>query len=506
MSSVTENPAPQPNSRLGTVLARQVLSTPDRLDRLFVVIGWRGWVAVLALTALLTTAILWGCLARVPETVAGAGILIGPEGVRPVQAPYDSQVLEVKVRPGEEVKQGDVLARVNLPDLELQHIQATRRLTELREDDYHQTHLEDMRLKQEGELRESKREVLKRTIDEGKKVLARLKEDATRVLANQRQQAEKSRAEAVKLREGLAEKLASTQRMVDQRLLPLERLVDAESRHLDSGLSLNNVVMRLAEIGLKEVENFQSVAQQQSRVADLQLQLIQLDAQETQLKQEVARERARRLVLKQEQEDRVRQTEGLLEKYRVIRSPYDGRVAEVVLQPGQVLKTGERVGAVARTNDTTTLTHRAYFPVAGGKRVRPGMAVRVTPTTVQRERYGGMVGTVRWVSPFPLTRDKAAAELGNAELVKGLLPPSGVIEALVDLEPANTPSGYRWTSSGPPHPVTVGMTTVTRVTVEERAPITYLLPLLRKLWEGGDTGELPTHPEEPQLPKQPGTP
>src|SRR4051794_8443694 len=105
---------PPTTGRLAAVLARQALSTPDQLDQLFVVVGRRGWVALLAITVLLSSALLWACLAKIPETVQGAGLLVGPLGARPLQASYEGQVVEVKVRPGQQVKAGEVLALVNL--------------------------------------------------------------------------------------------------------------------------------------------------------------------------------------------------------------------------------------------------------------------------------------------------------------------------------------------------------------------------------------------------------
>jgi HlyD family secretion protein len=45
-------------------------------------------------------------------------------------------------------------------------------------------------------------------------------------------------------------------------------------------------------------------------------------------------------------------------------------------------------------------------------------------------------------------------------------------------------SGYRWSSSkGPDSKLTAGTTASVRITVEERAPITFLLPFLRE-WSG----------------------
>jgi len=101
---------------------------------------------------------------------------------------------------------------------------------------------------------------------------------------------------------------------------------------------------------------------------------------------------------------------------------------------------------------------------------------------VQRERFGGIRGTVTSVSAIPVTTEGAASTLGNAELVRSLMPDGVFIEVQTRLETdARTPSGYLWTSSrGPDTRITPGLTLSSRVTLEGRAPITYLLPILRE--------------------------
>ncbi len=61
----------------------------------------------------------------------------------------------------------------------------------------------------------------------------------------------------------------------------------------------------------------------------------------------------------------------------------------------------------------------------------------------------------------------------------------GKIEAMAKLElDSKTFSGYQWSSSkGPQLEITTGTTTTVRVTVEQRAPITFVLPILRE-WSG----------------------
>jgi HlyD family secretion protein len=165
-----------------------------------------------------------------------------------------------------------------------------------------------------------------------------------------------------------------------------------------------------------------------------------------------------------------------------IRSQYAGTVAEVVAAVGQVVPAGGRVLTLDVETSDVGLVSVSYFPVRDGKRIQPGMPIQVTPDPVQRARFGGILATVTSVSAAPVTKEGATATVGNAEVVQSLMPDGGYIEVRARLETdASTPSGYRWSSSrGPDTPITEGLTHSTRVTVEGRAPVTYLMPVLRE--------------------------
>lgn len=115
-------------------------------------------------------------------------------------------------------------------------------------------------------------------------------------------------------------------------------------------------------------------------------------------------------------------------------------------------------------------------------KIQPGMTLQITPETVKRERFGGIVGTVMNVSSFPITKEAAANVVGNPDVVQGLVSDkAGLIQVYADLKfDSATFTGYQWSSSkGPQLKISPGTTTTVRVKVEERAPITFVLPILR---------------------------
>ncbi len=120
---------------------------------------------------------------------------------------------------------------------------------------------------------------------------------------------------------------------------------------------------------------------------------------------------------------------------------------------------------LAPASDTDAGAAVVHFTIADGGRVQPGMRVEVTPDSVERARFGSIIGKVRTVSAFPVTRSEATPQ----------------IDVMVDLErDRSSPGGYRWSaSSGPKMRIPPGTTATARVTVESRAPISYILPFLR---------------------------
>jgi HlyD family secretion protein len=131
------------------------------------------------------------------------------------------------------------------------------------------------------------------------------------------------------------------------------------------------------------------------------------------------------------------------------------------------------------------LKHLAFFPIGAGKKIAPGMKIQVNPVNIERQRFGSIVGKVTEVSPFPVTSEGIANVIGNTDIAGSVIERGGTIQLEAELiKDESGPTGLKWTSKGPDTPVTAGTTTTCRVTVEERRPITFVIPLLRKWFLG----------------------
>ena len=166
-------------------------------------------------------------------------------------------------------------------------------------------------------------------------------------------------------------------------------------------------------------------------------------------------------------------------------SQYSGKILELTVSSGEVIEAGSRLASINTDGESAKLMGITYFPVKDGKKVQPGMKIQITPNTIKRERFGGIVGTVKSVSSFPITTEAAAKVVGNNEIISSLVPEVEpvVIQISASLEPdSQTFSGYEWSSSsGPNLEISTGTTASARIEVEERAPITFVFPILRSV-------------------------
>ena len=130
---------------------------------------------------------------------------------------------------------------------------------------------------------------------------------------------------------------------------------------------------------------------------------------------------------------RVEQLDLQLENSTLVRSSVSGQILEVMVSVGRTVSYGTPIITLETHQDEVEMMNLCFFPVKDGKRIRNGMKVLLTPTTVKRERFGGMIGTVTRVSAFPITREAAINRVGSKELTGALMSDGAMIEVEVNL-------------------------------------------------------------------------
>jgi len=152
----------------------------------------------------------------------------------------------------------------------------------------------------------------------------------------------------------------------------------------------------------------------------------------------------------------------------------------VLANRGDVVNPGTAILSVEVLSEN--LQAVLFVPASAGKRVQPGMTVRLSPSTVKREEYGFMLGKVTWVAEFPSTSRGMIRLLGNEALVTKLMQQGPPIQVNVALErdPA-TPTGYRWSSSrGPNLKISSGTLASGDIVVQEDRPVRLIIPKVRE--------------------------
>ncbi|HEX6041344.1 NHLP bacteriocin system secretion protein [Longimicrobium sp.] len=424
--AATPAAAPAPKKEIFRSVALERLSSPEQLDQLMQVTTARGWLLLIGVAALLGTALTWGILGSVPERIGGQGILIRSGGVLEVEAPGDGRVTDVAVRVGDNVTEGQVVARIQRQDLVLRIQQARAKVNEARTQSQQQQAFGARDVELQAAYRAQRRAQLQATIDAGTSTLR-----------------------------ALNDRVQSEEQLVQQGLITRQAL-------------LNTVQQR---------------DQQEERVRQSRAELVQLDAEAAQTannNRQAVLESQTRLT---EAERELAQLENELRTTSEVTSPYTGRVLELIVEQGSMVNRGQPILTVDLTGRAVKgLEAILYIPSVHGKKIRPGMEVQIAPSTVKKEEFGYLLGRVTYVSDFPVTPQGMQRVLKNEQLVTALSGDDAPYEIHADLVPeSRNVSGLRWTSSsGPPILIKSGTMATAGVVVERRRPVEMVIPQLRR--------------------------
>jgi HlyD family secretion protein len=462
------------------------LSSPERLDQLMQVVSPKSWLPLVALGSLVGVAIVWSIYGRIPITVEGRGILIYPRKVVPLQSTSSGQLMALDAKVGDFVKKGQVLATIDQTELRKQLQQQRAKLTELQSQDQAVGLLQGQRLEQDKGSMQQQRQYLQQRIRELQALTPLLKIKGNVSIEQQRQALQQRIRQAQALTPLYKQRMEIRKQLFkEEGAISSDQALNAEQEYLQNLEQIADLKAQLKELDVKEIEQEKAYRENLSTISDLQAQLKQIDSKEaSQAQQDLENATARKREI-QEVKREIARLELQLGSNSQIISQHSGRILEITLTPGQVVDAGTRLATIEAENSSSKLVGVTYFPVADGKKIQPAMTLQITPQTVKRERFGGIVGTVTSISRFPITKEAAAIEVGNPEVVEGLVfeKQKGVMQVFSDLElDSTTFSGYKWSSSTGPHlKISPGTTTVVRVKVEERAPITFVLPILRSV-------------------------
>ncbi|MBD3308270.1 NHLP bacteriocin system secretion protein, partial [candidate division KSB3 bacterium] len=407
--------------------------------QLIIITSPLGWLALVAVGGLLAAAVFWGFYGTIPAKVQGQGILLQKGGLVSIEAQNSGTITTINVEVGDIIEKGDIVARIHRDDLLEQIRQAQLELQNFK------TSFEEQQ-KAKEESNQIQIQQLEQEIANNKQQIQNLESQLNTQRTLLRQQEE--------LREGFA-------RLVEDGIFSRNKLLEVENDIVSIQQNINAL-----ELEIEKVKN-------QLNTYSLEIKQIESSKSLSDLEywQRVDKMRLAVQALQKE----------FAETSQIV-SPYNGKVVEIVGMADALINQGSTVLILEARQEDADLEAILYFSPFTGKKVQPGMSAQVLPTTVKVEEYGFIKGIVTEVDKYPSTIESVLKTLQNQQLVQVLAANAAPIRVKIQLvRDEETPSGYEWSSrQGPPIEINSGTLCSAEVTVKEQAPITLVIPVLKK--------------------------
>jgi HlyD family secretion protein len=413
-------------------LFRQValdkISNPDQLDRSLQIVRPLHWLGIWTLSLIILGGFAWSLISTAPVTVQGQGLLLSTAGVMALSARSEGQVEAVLAKIGSRVEAGQSLVRLQrfavMDAIAAKQAQLEGAQNQLRERIASYEQYQQM----QGGLKQTKRESIDVQLEQ---------------LKNQRQ--------------------IQTKRIKDMEAL-LTKGFTTSNKLNDEELQLSDIENRIARLGSDRID-----LEVQQKGEDLRHQQ---EIREAELRADILRHE----LLNMEQD---------YERNRILVSPVAATLAEFTVNPGDLVSTGQVLARILPDQDTDPEAHHEaslhaiiFVPNKDGKRIRPGMAAQVMPSTTRLQKDGFMLARVVDIAPIASSREAIMRRLNSPTLVESLLQLGAPFEIELDLElDPKAPSGYRWSSGkGPNISIETGTFTTAEVVVERKRIISLALP------------------------------
>lgn len=409
--------------------ALEKLSTPEKLDQLIKVTGTKAWIALATVAVALLTGIIWSFAGKVKTKLDVAGVIQGGE-IHDVVTTSQGQLVQLKVKIGDKVNKGDVIAVIQQPEL-VQQVENAKAFLSDRKFEMERLLTNGSQGNQiQGELISQNRHTISREIESENKKLSFLNTQLE--------------SENVLLNKALITKaqVAQTKQQIEASKNTIERL---KAQMVETNSQQHNIGVDLS----------QRIEQQKDRIAEAERNLQYLIEK--------------------------------LENQKNIKSAYNGVVVEVLTDAGVVVGLGSplfRLKSSFEIKDNQ-LTGVLYIPSKDGKKIKKGMEALISPSTVQPQEYGFIKGKVTYVSDFPITQQGMMTSVKNDQMAKGLLASGPLFEVHVNFEnDRNSFSGFKWTSAkGPDVAIKEGTSCLGKITIKEEPPVALVAPALKKFFD-----------------------
>ena len=401
--------------------------SPDQLDHLLVVTNRRLWLSLFGLFVFTFAILLWSIFGTISVQVFGKGIVINEKGFFSILAKNEGMIKDITVTSGEQVKKDELVIDILNEQLELQMLIKKTKIQGL------ENSLISLK-KANKEGIEERNRIIQQEIDTEEFIV----QDKKNSIA------------------ALKKNLIVKQQLYEEGIVSKSAIGAIESKITAHKLTIEKKKGVLANLKIKLGKSYLSSGSTRAELAQLNEELKVLE---------------------------------LRKDFASVESPEDGKVLEVLVNPGDIVKSGHPLVWLERPmKKNETHNFLGYVPVSLGKKIKEGDSVQIELSSVNAQEYGTILGTVKEISQFAMSKENITKKIYNSGLVKLLTSDQdAVLQVVIEpiLDP-NTPTGYKWTSgTGYPHPISTGTVCHIRVTVEKIRPLYYVLPL----WKLRNIGE-----------------
>ncbi len=416
---MTKNENQKSDKKSGTL-------SPNELGKLISITEPKIYIALSIGLLMAVVVICWSIFGFIPHKVNGFGILVPPGGVMDVIALANGQLTEINIASGQNVRQGQIIARLRIPELENQKQSALAELRTAR------TWLQ------------KRSEYFKKTIN----IQEKNNKEQTQYLFFRKQY--------------LSEYFTFLKGHV-KRLDVLRKSGSVTGKQLEDTKSSMNAT--LAQIDQCELDIAKINAQSIETKSQAELEIIK------------AEERISRVMLEIENLNRSFNT------MTKIISPYNGVVVEISVERGDFVGPGSPI-AVLKPMESL-LEAVILFPVYKGKKIKPGMMAYIYPSTAGKEEYGCIYGLVAHISEYPVTIEEFKHIVGNSQMIEAVLSKGEQMlwAKITLLRDTDSFSGFKWSSSkGPDQRIEAGTICDAQVVIDYNRPIDLIFPKFSKIF------------------------
>jgi len=509
------------------------LSSPEQLDQKITVISPIGWAAILSLAILILAALAWGFLGIVFNKVYGSGLLMYGDGIVSITSQTSGQITDVCVRAGNYVEKGQIIARVTQEDLTQRIEQVQKNIAALETVNVETLDLDIGSLSYE-------------VYSEFAPLLGQIR-SARVQYEMQKLEAEKNEQDVDNQKERQAQQVSALRRQIatlEGQILQYNKLLETDLDKAKKNLADAEVLYEIGDIAknqldlykdevsrlLTEIESrsldirtgnttspsqvqnrpsYDSILESmQSQLESFRLQLIQAQTNDLRLNDTftgylwgaynqtgdqisslMEQLADRKQVMRQNYLEHLEELQTQYSKKSVITAEFSGIVSVLAVQPYDFVQPGFALGNIVRGDQVAASSNvMLYVPMGKGKLIEAGMEVNISPTTVNREEHGYIIGQVVSVSASYVTQEHMMSILQNQQLVMAFGRESAVIEVEVDLShDDNTVSGYQWsTPKGAPFAISPGTICGGEIKVSDRRPIDLVVPFIKNLFQSSE--------------------